>query len=146
MKAYADTSFLVSLYSPDANSAAAAAQMDRPGNVLLLTPFGEVELTNALELRLFRKEVTAAEARAAGQAFQQDLAAGVLFLQPVPAAVYEMARRLARKHTARLGARTLDILHVAAALVLGADVFFTFDARQRRLARREGLRAPALGE
>jgi len=34
--------------------------------------------------------------------------------------------------------RTLDVLHVATALLLTPDVFYTFDGRQ--LARGEGLR------
>ena len=38
-----------------------------------------------------------------------------------------------------LGCRTLDIIHVAAALVLGAKEFVTFDARQGALAKKVGL-------
>ena len=41
---------------------------------------------------------------------------------------------------AKLGTRTLDLLHVAAALVLKPDVFSTFDKRQRKLARMQRLR------
>jgi predicted nucleic acid-binding protein len=42
----------------------------------------------------------------------------------------------------REGARALDILHVAVALELQAASFFTFDRRQARLARSEGLATP----
>ncbi|MBI3667308.1 MAG: type II toxin-antitoxin system VapC family toxin [Acidobacteria bacterium] len=139
MKAYADTSFLISLYTPDANSARAAAQMSRGSTVFLVTPFGEVEITNALELRVFRKEIRRVEAEAAYHAFQGDIRSEVLSLRPLPSAVYEKARQLARKHTAALGVRTLDILHVAAALVLRAEVFYTCDASRRKLARVAGL-------
>lgn len=38
-----------------------------------------------------------------------------------------------------LGCRTLDILHVACATVLNADVFVTYDKRQRALALVAGL-------
>jgi predicted nucleic acid-binding protein len=141
LNAYADTSFLVSLYTPDANSVRAAAQMSRADVALLVNSFGEVELTNALELRVFRKEITRAQAAAAYTAFQQDIPSGVLYLIPLPAAVYEKAKHLSRKHTATLGVRTLDILHVAAALVSGVGAFHTFDANQRRLAKTEGLAA-----
>ncbi len=41
--------------------------------------------------------------------------------------------------TSDLGTRTLDILHLAAAMVLGADSFQTFDDRQRKLAKFAGL-------
>ena len=137
--AYADTSFLISLYTLDANSLLAAAQMRQANTIFLLTPFGEVELTNALELRLFRKELDPAQTRAAYVTFQNDVANGVFSLKPVPAAVYTRGKQLARKHTSGLGVRTLDILHVAAALVLKTEVLYTFDANQRKLAKAEGL-------
>jgi hypothetical protein len=39
-----------------------------------------------------------------------------------------------------LGTRTLDVLHVASALVLGATYFYKFDRNQGKLAAAEGLR------
>ena len=39
------------------------------------------------------------------------------------------------KHTATLGTRALDVLHVASAVTLGCRRFITYDARQARLAR-----------
>ena len=69
MKVYADTSFLVSLYSVDVHSHRAAAQKALFNGAVLLTPLGEVELRNALELRIFRKEAAGNEIRQA-QALQ----------------------------------------------------------------------------
>jgi predicted nucleic acid-binding protein len=60
----------------------------------------------------------------------------------MPAATYDVARQLSRRHTATLGTRTLDTLHVAAAIVLHADSFYTFDRAQARLARASGLATP----
>ena len=140
MKAYCDTSFLVSLYTPDANSAPAARQCSRTRGALLITPLCELEVTNALQLRLFRKELTAREVAAAGEAYRNDLAAGLYSSHPVSAAVFEKASQLSRKHTARLGCRSLDILHVAAALVARASILYTFDENQKKLAAAEGLR------
>lgn len=144
LKAYAGTSCLVSLYTPDANSVEAATRMRQARAVLILTPFVELELTNALHLRLFRRELKAAEAAASYRAFQHDIAAGVFSLQPVPAAAYEQAKRLARKYTPALGVRTLDILHVATALALRAEAFWTFDANQRKLSKAVGFAASAV--
>ena len=144
MSAYADTSFLVSLYTPDANSVQAARQMGHSRQTVLLTPFGELELTNALELRIFRKELTSSEVRAAHSAFRTDLESGVFSLKPMPATVYYRAKLIARKRTAHLGVRTLDILHVASALALRADTFYTFDRTQGKLAQAEGLETPWL--
>jgi predicted nucleic acid-binding protein len=136
---YADTSFLVSLYTPDANSSRAAELMvAKP--TLLLTPFGELELLNALELRGFRKELSRREVKRAHDAFESDRDNGIFSFQPVPTLVYEVAARISRRRTFELGIRTLDILHVASALVLKAEDFYTFDERQRDLANAEGLR------
>jgi hypothetical protein len=54
LRVYADTSFLVSLYNPDVHTTRAADQMGRLRGIVLLTPLAE--LTNALKLRIFRKE------------------------------------------------------------------------------------------
>jgi predicted nucleic acid-binding protein len=61
-------------------------------------------------------------------------------MSPLPEAVYAEARLLVSRWTAKLGTRTLDILHVAAALSLRAEAFHTFDERQRKLAKAAGLR------
>jgi len=140
LSAYADTSFLVSLYTPDSNSAAAAAQMKRAPLPVLLTSFGELEWTNALELRVFRKGLTAAEVRTARGAFRQDIQSGVFAVKPLPTLALERATQIAGKQTRRLGTRTLDVLHVASALVLAADTLYTFDHRQQKLAHSAGLK------
>jgi hypothetical protein len=50
------------------------------------------------------------------------------------------ARELVRRHAPVLGCRALEALHVASALVLAADDFYTFDQGQAKLARTAGLR------
>ena len=142
MSAYADTSFLVSLYVLDANSALAAAQMDRAALPISLTTLGEIEITNAFQLRLFRKELDLSKVKAAQNLFREDMANGIFVLRPLTSAVFDEARRLAEKHTRRLGTRSLDVLHIATALVLRAETFYTFDEKQRKLAKAEGLLAP----
>jgi predicted nucleic acid-binding protein len=135
LSAYADTSFLVSLYTPDANSAQAASRMQEMQSPTIVTQFGELELINAIHLRLFRHELPAAKIRAAYAAFRDDVAGGILSVVPTTDAMYAEARRISRRWTKTLGTRTLDVIHVASALVLRADPFHTFDDRQRRLAR-----------
>jgi predicted nucleic acid-binding protein len=54
-------------------------------------------------------------------------------------AMYVEARRLSLRWSAKLGTRSLDILQVAAAVVVGADTFHTFDERQKKLAKAAGL-------
>ncbi len=142
MSAYADTSFLVSLYVFDANSERAAAQIKRATLPILLTSFGELELANALFLRVFRKELPASNVKAAYALVRKDIHDGVFQWKPLSGEVFEKAGQIAQQRTAHLGTRTLDVLHVASALVLRADSFFTFDRTQARLARAEGLNVP----
>ncbi|HUI41563.1 MAG TPA: type II toxin-antitoxin system VapC family toxin [Terriglobia bacterium] len=139
MNAYPDTSFLVSLYVSDVHTPKAELVMHRVRPILVLTLFHQLELTNALQLLVFRGLISAAQASAAQRRFEENLA--VLGpLRSLPNEVFSQAVDLAKRHTARSGTRSLDILHVAAALSLDAEVFLTFDLRQRRLAKAAGLR------
>ncbi len=61
-------------------------------------------------------------------------------MRPVTDTIYGEATRIATKRVARLGTRTLDIIHVACALAMKAETFSTFDDRQAKLARAVGLR------
>jgi predicted nucleic acid-binding protein len=45
-----------------------------------------------------------------------------------------------QKYTSTFGTRTLDLLHIAAAILLKAGQFLSFDERQRQAAKREGLK------
>jgi predicted nucleic acid-binding protein len=137
--AYADASFLASLYGADANSAQAARQIETARPTFLITPLSELEFITAFEALAFRKILSAAEVEASTQAFRDDLAAGVLTRKPVPQDAFARAVFLSKLHTRTLGSRTLDILQVAIALELDAAVFFTFDKDQARLAKRAGL-------
>jgi predicted nucleic acid-binding protein len=135
LKIYLDTSFLVSLYSPDINSGTATRLMHASKGDRLITMLGELEVVNALGLRVFRKEVLAAQAQSSLDDFDKDMRDGVLQLRPLSEQVFDRARQLSRQTTARLGTRTADFLHVAAALELGVDWLYSFDKQQRRLAR-----------
>ena len=140
MIVYADTSFLFSLYVPDANSSAAAAIMKRIKPPLLATDFVEFEFFNALNGRIFRKELRASEEQAVLLAFSKDIHAGAIRIVPISAATFASARRIARTHTRLLGTRALDVLHVASALTLRANSFCTFDKNQASLAAALALR------
>jgi predicted nucleic acid-binding protein len=134
LKVYADPSFIVSLYSPDANSATAARTMQASPADRFLTTFGELEVVNAMGLRIFRKEVSPTQAQSALLEFEKDLRDGVFQLRGLTDSVLERAHQLSRQTTAKLGTRTADLLHVAAALELGVDCLYSFDLHQRRLA------------
>jgi predicted nucleic acid-binding protein len=135
LKIYADSSFLVSLYSADANWPAAARTMKTSSGECLVTTLGELEVVNAFGLRVFRKEVTAAQAHSSLLDFEKDLRDGVLQLRELSDPIFQRAHQLSRQTTTKLGSRTADVLHVAAALELGVDFLYSFDQQQRKLAR-----------
>ena len=58
----------------------------------------------------------------------------------LPSNAFEICIELARKYTPRFGLRTLDVLHVAVAVELKAEQFWTFDDRQAKLAKAVGLK------
>ena len=54
--------------------------------------------------------------------------------------VHRLAETISKRHTIAGGHRSLDVLHVATALHLGAREFLTFDTNQRKLASAEKLK------
>ncbi|MDO8835675.1 MAG: hypothetical protein Q7V01_08760 [Vicinamibacterales bacterium] len=112
---------------------------------LPLTWLHQLEFRNALRLRVFRGEITSAQRDASLNALLADVAAGVLTgAAPPLAEILTEAERLSALQTETLGTRSLDILHVSAALVLGLAQFLTFDQRQIALAKAAGLKVPSL--
>jgi predicted nucleic acid-binding protein len=99
-----------------------------------ITVLGELEVGNALQLRVFRKELSPAQIQASLKDFENDLSRDVFQLRPLSDEVFVRARKLSQQTTARLGTRTADLLHVAAALVLAVDYLYSFDRQQRKLA------------
>ncbi len=139
--AYADTSFLFSLYVPQSHSARAVSFLGGIGNPpLLLTSFGRFELFNAIRLAVFRKQIKREMAAADLRAIESDIKAGVLVLTACDwAAAHARAMSLSAQHTARGGHRGMDVLHVAIAGSLGAAAFLSFDVNQRKLGAAEKL-------
>lgn len=109
---------------------------------ILISSVVILEATNAFELRIFRGQGTRLNAAKAIRDLEADAARGVFRILPVPSSAWDLARRLSRKHTAKNGTRSLDILQVATAMVLKADAFLTFDRVQTSLARAERLSTP----
>src|SRR2546430_17538533 len=78
-------------------SVLAAARMKRAKLPVLIAPFGELELTNAVALRLFRKELSASQVKAAHALIRKDLEDGVLMVNALPASTFERAKPIARR-------------------------------------------------
>ncbi len=84
MIAYADSSFLGSLYGTDTNSFRAIAEYLRLKPRLQITPFGGLELTDAFEVRVFRKEITPSQCEQSLRTFRDDLDSGLSILSIFP--------------------------------------------------------------
>lgn len=139
MSAYADTSFLVSLYVFDDNSPQASAIFAKASLPFVLTPLVEAEVINAFHLRIFRKESGEKQIRTSVELFEKDVRAGIFELKSFGNEMFRQASRISARRTAKFGTRTLDLLHVASAVVLQTENFYTFDKKQAELARAEGL-------
>ncbi len=109
------------------------------GLVLWLTPLHVAEWTHAVEQQIFRGAASRTEIDLTHKRFTQHRASGLWVEATLPESAWDVCAQLARRYAARLGLRTLDTLHVAAALELKAQRFWTFDDRQRKLASAVGL-------
>ena len=155
MRAYADTSFLVKLLSEEPGAAEAIAEyrrLRRPR--LFYLPLHALEVENAIRHRAFHERRN----RPAGERAQikrerdaalarvgQYLKRGALEEITVEMdSAFDSARQLSATHTDQLGARAIDLLHVACALLLESEVFLTSDQRQAELAKAEGLQVSLL--
>ena len=135
MRTYLDASFLVSLYSVDANTVAAAQAMQSSKGDHIVSTLAELEFVNTLQLRIFRKELSPATVKANLGLFKGDLQSGVLQLVSLPQQAFERAHHLSVQTTAQYGVRTADLIHIAAVLELQAQAIYGFDQQQRRLAK-----------
>ena len=147
MNCFPDTSFLCAIYRQQDNSAAAAVLFQAlreplPVSALLLYEFRQsTRLQMWLHGQNPRKGFPQPEGQQALADLEADLTSGVVTVFPVDwTEVHRVAERLSAAHTPAEGHRALDVLHVATALVLKAEVFLTFDANQRKLATAEGLK------
>jgi predicted nucleic acid-binding protein len=104
-----------------------------------VTLFNRVEIANAIQRYVFRGAISAVDARRSWANFEQDRNDGVWTDVGLPSSVWDTSIALSARFGAIFGVRTLDSLHVACALELKAQKFWTFDARQARLAEAVGL-------
>ena len=157
MRTYADSSFILRLVTGEAGSLETIAEYRRLGSPKLFhLPLHALEVQNAIQQRAFhqRRSLSSGERqhvareRDAALARVERLVARRALLEVTldMDAAFARAAILSAAHTERLGARAIDLLHVACALALDSEMFLTADARQARLAKAEGLEVVSIGE
>lgn len=151
MKAYADSNFLVRLHLATSGYEEAKELVVGLGRQRLeplpISWLHRAEVANAFQYHVFLSRqgmgvrVTQEMAAAALVAFDEDVEERA-YLAPAAIPPPQLTRRateLSARHTAKHGFRTYDLLHVASALLLGCNTFWSFDEKANRLATLEGL-------
>jgi predicted nucleic acid-binding protein len=138
---YVDPSGLARLYLHQTGSFEMSVWRGKISGPLAVTHPGRIEIINAICRAVFAGHLTESAAGEALADFALDFAEGRLRQAEILwRAALNRAAELSRKHTPKLGTRSLDVLHVACALELKARYFLTFDERQQKLALAVGLK------
>ena len=138
---YADSALVVSLYlTTEGTSVQARKEVKRAGKPVLLSPLSLLEIRNALNFGINRGEVTSEQRDAVLAEIDTQIETGFFRLVDASqSSIHAKAQELSNKHTPALVTRSLDLMHLAAALLPGARTFLTFDKRQAKAAAAEGL-------
>jgi predicted nucleic acid-binding protein len=105
------------------------------------TPLHSAECSHAIAKQVFYGKISQPEAEAVFGTLKRDRGDGLWLETELPENAFELCADLARRYAPKLGMRTLDTLHVACALELKAERFWTFDERQRKLAKAQGIKS-----
>ena len=129
---YADSGFVVSLYlTTEGTSAQARKEGKRASRPILLSPLSLLEIRNALNFGIHRGEVTSDQRDAVLAEIEAQIEKGFFRLVDASqSSIYSKAQELSNKHTPEVATRSLDLMHLAAALLSEARTFLTFDKRQ----------------
>jgi predicted nucleic acid-binding protein len=146
MIAFADTSFLCALYRRQDNSPEAAVFFKIMPEALSVSGLLLYEFRQSMRFQVWlhakdrSKGYAQANCDRALADLQTDLDTGVLVIVAADwPDVHRLAETISIRSTMTGGHRSMDVLHVATALHLGAREFLTFDANQRKLATAESL-------
>jgi predicted nucleic acid-binding protein len=136
---YVDSSFVVSLYLSDQHSPQSRTRITS-APPLWFTPLHNAEWAHAVAQHVFGGRLSRSEAQRMNARLDDHKSAGQWISIAVPDHAFDLCADLGRRYGPKLGVRTLDSLHVACALELKAERFWTFDERQAKLAKAEGLK------
>jgi predicted nucleic acid-binding protein len=104
------------------------------------TPLNLAECSHAIAKQVFLRKISQTAADAIFEILRRDLADSLYLETAMPENAFNLCAQLGRRYGPKFGMRTLDTLHIACAIELNAERFWTFDERQAKLARAEGLK------
>lgn len=136
---YLDTSAFLKLYVREADSESVQKLVTSQKDPLPVWEFQQVEMINAVHLKIFWQEITVEDATRLLALFDQRMRRGQYYCPRIDRAELMLTFRSLTKYTSEIGCRTMDILHVACAMQLAPVTFVSFDERQKALARKASL-------
>jgi predicted nucleic acid-binding protein len=137
---YVDSSALVPIYVPERFSTSARRAV-RGARQVPFTAIHELEIPNAFEMLVGRDLLSRDECRSVQRQLRDDLEAQRLMNVSLDLdEVFTRAGELSRLYTAKHLARSLDLLHVAAAHAATCTTFVSADDRQLAVAKASGLK------
>jgi predicted nucleic acid-binding protein len=140
LKVYLDSSAIVKLYAPEAETPSVAAYVRGLKEPLPFSHLHEIEVKNALRLKVFRKEALSRPVSRSIRTIDKDVGLQILKRPELNwVDVFRKAEELSKRFSPRSGSTSLDLLHVASCLLIPSRDFLTFDDRQAVLAKRAGL-------
>lgn len=137
---YFDTGVVLKLIVEEPLSARVRSFVETRRAPVLLTKLIEIEIENTLHALFFRGTITDLELTGARR-LVADLLRRRLF-QRVALSLDKVAAetlRLAPTVTSKTGCRTLDLMHIATATLIGSQEFISTDRRQLEAAKLSGL-------
>jgi uncharacterized protein len=133
---YMDTSVLVALLTHEANAERIARWYEAETRPLISSDWCVPEFASALALKERTGQLTRKQGNAAWKVFDEFCSAGLRLL-PLGRDVFAQAAHLVRE--SKHGLRAGDSLHLALALGVHSEAFFTLDARLEACARQNKL-------
>jgi len=130
----------VKLYHPEDLSQEVTNLVEQLQTAILFSSLHELEIKNAISLKVYRKEMQEKQAEQIVGDIDSDISSGLLArIHPEWSGVSRRALHISKNITPATGSRTLDILHIAIALEYGCHTFITHDNRQGKAAGITGL-------
>ena len=139
---YWDSSALLKLYIREADSPHFLGLVSACVSALVTSDFARVEIYSALSRKELAGELAPGAADEIMDRFRQDVKIGRILTIPAGLDVYEEALRLTRiahQSNSPIMVRSADAIHVASAVVSGAQSVVTTDIRLRNVASLAGL-------